>query len=185
MKRRLRSAFRLFGASLCVLVVRSAPAAGQDANSAALAKQLAGALDQAKLESVAAKLGDAPDAFAAALYFSGSELLVVSARYSAPSLLVDKIEKKAYRDVYLDLNGAPLPDSKVFIEDLGADGLKERPESGQPSDTYEAGKVRVSFDGEAKKQKMSDEEYAKAYSRAEADYVKILSALLANLKKIS
>lgn len=182
---RLRRVAALLSVSLSVLVVLSAPAAAQEAKSVSLAKELTGLLDRAKLDSVAAKLTDVPDAFVAALYFSGSELLIVSARYSVPSLLVEKIGKKGYRDVYLDLNGAPTGDSKVFIEDLGADGLKVRPEQGQASDTYETSKVRVEFDGEWKKQKISEDDYTKAFSSADTDYTKMLGALLATLKKTS
>jgi hypothetical protein len=65
--------------SLVALVALSlAPAASaQESKSAALAKQLAAALDAGKLDSIAAKDPDAPDVFVAALYFPGIQLLVV------------------------------------------------------------------------------------------------------------
>lgn len=171
--------------SACVLVVFSAPAFAQESKSAALARELATLLDQAKLDSMAAQMSDAPEAFAAALYFPGSELLVVSAKYSAPTLMVEKIGKKDYRDVYMDLNGAPLPNSKIFLEDLSADGLRARPDQGQPFDTYESSTIRVAFDGDWKKQKISEDDYMKAFADADENYSKIISALLTALKKTS
>ena len=105
-------------------VVLSAPAGAQEAKSAPLAKQLATALDNVKLDSIAARDPSAPDLFVAAFYFPGVQLIVVAAKYTAPALLNEKLNKKEYKEVYSDLNSASVPESKVFIMDLGADGLK-------------------------------------------------------------
>src|SRR5262245_53013936 len=96
-------------------VMLSAPVGAQEPKSAALAKQLAAALDSAKLDSIAAKDPSAPDVFVAAFYFPGVQLIVVSAKYTAPALLNEKLDKKEYKEIYSDLNSASVPDSKVFI----------------------------------------------------------------------
>jgi hypothetical protein len=163
----------------------SGSADAQESKSAALAKQLTAALDSAKLDSVAAKDPSAPDLFVAALYFPGAELLVVSAKYSAPTLLVDRIGKKEYREVYIDLNSASVPESKVFVEDLGADGLKAKHDENQPFDSYEAAGKRMAFDGEWKKQKLTEQDYLKAFSAADEKYSQMLRTLLAQLKQTS
>src|SRR3954468_9381108 len=80
--------------------------AAQESKSAPLAKQLAAALDAAKLDSIAAKEADGTDVFDAALYFPGMQLLVISGRFSVPQLPAARLTKKEIRDVYLDLNGA-------------------------------------------------------------------------------
>ena len=128
---------RLVAASLAGLLALSlaATVSAQDSKSAPLAKQLAAALDAAKLDSVAAKDPAGPDMFVAALYFPGIQLLAVGGRYSAPQLLTDRLVKKEYRDTYLDLNGAAT--EKIFIEDPGADGLKARRENKQAFDQVE------------------------------------------------
>lgn len=159
------------------------PASAQDSKSAPLARQLAAALDAAKLDSVAAKDPDAPDVFVAALYFPGMQLLAVSGNYSAPQLLNDRLGKKEYRDVYLDLNGAAT--AKTFIEDPGADGLKAKRENNQPFDQAEMAGKRTMFDGDWKRQKMSEQDYTKAFSAADDRYAQMLTALLAQLKKTS
>jgi hypothetical protein len=161
------------------------PVLAQESKSAPLAKQLAAALDAAKLDSISAKDPAAADAFVGALYFPGLELLVVSAKYSAPSLLIDKLLKKDYRDVYIDLNSASLVESKVFIEDLGADGLQAKHDDNTPYDTYEAAGKRTAFDGEWKKQKLSENEYMNAYTTADERYSQILTALLAQMRPAS
>src|SRR6266550_1289883 len=165
--------------ALLVALSLSSPAAAQESKSAPLAKQLAAALDAAKLDSVAAKDPSAPDVFFAALYFPGLQILVVSGKYSVPQLLTERVNKKEYRDVYLDLNGASAAESKIFIEDPGADGLKAKREENSAFDQCEVGGKRTMFDGDWKKQKMSEQDYMKSFSSADDRYAEILTALLA------
>jgi hypothetical protein len=168
-------------AALSVAAVASA----QESKSAPLAKELAAAMDAGKLDSIAARDPAAPDVFVAALYFPGTQLLVVSGKYSVPQLLTDRVGKKEYRDVYLDLNGASVADSKMFIEDPGADGLKPKREDNVAFDQCEIGGKRTMFNGDWKTQKISEQDYMKAYSSADDRYAQILSALLAQVKKSS
>lgn len=170
-----------FAAVLSLLLVSGAFA--QDAKSPTLAKQLAAALDAAKLDSVAAKDPDQPDRYVAALYFPGSQLLVVSARYAAPALLNDRLAQKDFREVYLDLNSASIAGTKVFVEDRGADGLKATRAEGQVFDTYEGDGKRTAFDGDWKGQKLSEDGYLKAFSAADDQYSRTLAALISGLGK--
>ena len=78
----------------------SAAAQAQEPKSAALAKQLAAALDSGKLDSIAAKDPSAPDIFIGALYFPGVQLLVVSAKYTVPALLNEKPDSSLQRRPY-------------------------------------------------------------------------------------
>jgi hypothetical protein len=175
---------KLLAAAIAVLSL-STVASAQESKSAPLARQLAAALDAAKLDAIAAKDPSAPDIFFAALYFPGVQLLVVSGKYSVPQLLVERLVKKEYRDTYLDLNGASVPTTKLFLEDPGADGVKAKREENQPFDSYEADGKRLMFDGDWKKQKMSEQDYMKVFSAADERYTQILTALIAQLKKTS
>jgi hypothetical protein len=175
---------KLLAAAIAVLSLSTA-ASAQESKSAPLARQLAAALDAAKLDAIAAKDPSAPDIFFAALYFPGVQLLVVSGKYSVPQLLVERLVKKEYRDTYLDLNGASVPTTKLFLEDPGADGVKAKREENQPFDSYEADGKRLMFDGDWKKQKMSEQDYMKVFSAADERYTQILTALIAQLKKTS
>jgi len=174
-------------AAVAAVLMLSLPAGSfaQEAKSVPLAKQLTAALDSAKLDSIAAPDPSNPETFVAALYFANLQLLVVSAKYSAPQLLSAKLQKKDYRDVYIDLNSASVPESKTFIEDLGADGLKAKRDENQPFDTFEHAGKRTQFDSDWKKQKLSEQDYMKAFSGADDEYSKMLTALLAQLKKTS
>ena len=174
-----RRVLRRITSALAVLPLLLSPAFvyAQASKSSAAAKQLGEALDRLKLDSIAAPDPADKDSFVAALYFQGTQLLVVSAKYSAPTLLVAKLEKKDYRDIYIDLNSASIAGSKIFVMDQGADGLVARPGDGA-ADSWEQGTKAVAFDGEWRKAKMSEEDYQKAFSDADERYARILTLLL-------
>src|SRR5262245_18229028 len=69
---------------MIALVGSVSSVAAQTAKSAAAAKELAAALDAAKLDAIAAVDPADPTVYCAALYFPGSQILVVSAKYAAP-----------------------------------------------------------------------------------------------------
>jgi hypothetical protein len=167
-----------------LLLTVSAPSIeAQESKSAAAAKELGDTLDRLKLDSIAAADPTDPKAFVAALYFQGAQLLVVSAKYSAPVLLVEKLKKKDYRDTYIDLNAASIAGTKIFIMDQGANGLVARPGDDQPADSWEEGNKTVAFDGDWKKAKVSEEEYQKTFATADEQYARILSLLTAQAKQ--
>ena len=165
---------------LAGVLVLSLPATAlaQESKSAPLAKQLAAALDAAKDPS-------SSDVFCGALYVPGVELLVGLAKYTAPQLLNARLAKKEYRDVYIDLNSASVPSTKIFISDLGADGLQPKKNGNKPFDTVDINGKTYTLDGEWGKAKISQDEYMKAYEATEAEYVKMLEALVAQIKKSS
>ncbi len=174
------------GSVMAALVLSLASAGyAQDSKSTALAKQLASALDAAKLDALAAKDAAAADTFIAALYFPGAQLLVVSAKYAAPQLLDARLGKKEFRDTYLDLSSASIPESKFFVQDMGADGLHAKNEEGQAFDIVEVSGKQTMFDGDWKKQKLSEQDYMKSFTQADERYSEMLTALLAQLKKTS
>jgi len=168
----------LFAAILAVPAVSRA----QDLKSADLAKQLAQLLDDKKMDAIAAADAQTPGTFAAALYFPGTQLLAVSAKYAAPALMNDKLTKKDYHEVYIDLSSASIAGSKVFVMDTFADGLIARPKGDNPADSIERGSTTMSFDGEFKKAKLSEADYDKAFGEADSAYVHILQVLLAKLR---
>ncbi|MCU0249367.1 MAG: hypothetical protein MUE61_04110 [Vicinamibacterales bacterium] len=169
---------------LMMLVAMSTAAAAQEPKSAALAKDLTALLDGAKLTAIAAKDTTDPDAFVAAMYFPGSQLLIVSAKYSPAVLLNEKLAKKDYQEIYIDLNSASVASSRVFVEDLGADGLKAEHPEGSGFDSVDRAGKRTIFDANWKKdQKLTDEQYAKLFADADALYSRLLQALINQAKK--
>jgi hypothetical protein len=166
------------------MVVTPSLTFAQESKSATLAAELAKLLDARKLDSIAAR-GAGPDEYIGALYFPGSQLLVVGAKYSAPERMKQLLDAKNYRDVYIDLNSASVPQTKVFISDLGVNGLRFDREGSQPWDTVDVGGKSYSFDGDWGKAKISRDEYTKAYQSTDDQYTKMLEALVAELRKPS
>jgi len=175
--RRLRSAL----AALLLLV----PAAvfAQDSKSAASVIELVKALDAMKLDAYAVK-GSAPNVYVGALYFPGTQLLVVSAKFDTPWRADSLLDQKNYRDVYIELNSASLPQSKTFISDLGANGLRFK-KDGNVYDTVDVGGKTYNFDGDWKKAKITEDDYSKTYSSSDQQYMQMIQMLLAGLKKPS
>ncbi len=172
-----------FMSSVAVLVMTPGLLIAQESKSAALAKELAQLMDQGKMNTVAAKDPGKADAYVAAMYFSGNQPLVVSARYAVPMYMDERIGKKDYMEAYIDLNSASVPESKIFVSDLQADGLQARPEEGQPFDTYESGGTTMAFDRNWKKKNLSEEDYMAQFAGADQRYAIMLSVLVAHLKK--
>jgi len=150
--------------------------------SSQLAVELAKLLDTLKLDAVAAKIEG--DQYVGALYFPGSQLLVVKARYIVPERMDAQLQGRNYRDVYIDLNSASIKDTKILIADLGANGL-QLGRRNQPYDTVDTGGKSIAFDGDWGKAKISEQEYTKAFQTSDAEYTRMLEALVAQLKKTS
>jgi hypothetical protein len=166
----------------CALLLGPALATAQDSKSSAAAKQLTEVLDRLKLDAIAAPDPADASTFVAALYFQGGQLLVVSAKYSAPTLLTAKLAKKDYRDVYIDLNAASVAGSKIFVMDQTCDGLVARPGDNAP-DTWEEGTKTTVFNGDWKKAKISEDDYTKAFAGADGRYARILTLLTEQARK--
>ncbi len=172
-----------FVACAVVFVLSPLPAAAQSGKSAAAVKALTQALDAAKLDAIAAPDPADPTSFVAALYISGAQLMVVSAKYSAPPLLVAKIKTKEYRDVYIDLSSAAVAGSKTFIIDFNCNGLLSKTEDNGAPDTWETDKQQLAFDGDWRKAKLSEADYMKTYSDADDRYTKLIELLSAQVKR--
>ena len=74
-------------------------------------------------------------AFAAARVCQEQGAEIVLSNFGRGVSLTEKLAKKSYQDIYIDLSSASMPNTKVFISDLGADGLKARRRENEPFDT--------------------------------------------------
>ena len=168
------------GLLLVALASPGVSADQQESKSAPLAKQLAQALDAAKLDSIAAP-DPATGGFVAALYIPGTQLLVVSGKFETPDIGTHRISKKEFRDLYMDLMGASVPGSRQFAADVSCDGFVFKPDGGLAADTWENGSKTQAFEGH-KKAKLSEEAYLEVYTKADTQYAHILQLLLEQAK---
>lgn len=178
----VRPVFLVVVTAVAVAVLQAPTTARQEAKSAAGARTLTQILEKGNLDAMATQMPNTEDTFIAALHIPG-QLLVVSARYSAPTLLRAKIAQKEYREVYVDLNSAATPNSRYFVEDLNADGLVYKPDENSGYDTYDSPAASMAFDGEWRKRRLSEDDYRRQYSEADEQYSRMLEALLAEARR--
>lgn len=170
-------------ATVFVFISMSVPVRAEESASASLARSLSALLEQRQLDSVAARMPGEKDRFVAALYYAKSQLFVVSARYTAPSLLREQIWNQKYRDVYTDLHAGGLQEGKFFVLDLAANGFAPMSEqSAQVDVIYEDGIRQTTLNGDWRSQELSEAEYAQRLEAADSRYAKILSALVNELE---
>jgi hypothetical protein len=149
--------------------------------SRSLARQLTTALSAQGLDAIAAQDPDEPDRFVAALFFPGSQLLIISARYASPSVMHARLSSKQYRDVYLDLQQAAIANTSWFLQDMMADGLSA--DRDQTADVLYVGSATTVFDNDWHKHNLSQQQYAEQVSKADQRYARLLDALLAQLRR--
>lgn len=180
--RRLFSA--VLGASLLLTPATPVLAQPGESRSVALARQLTALLLERKLDSVAARLPNSQDQFVAALFFPG-QLMVITARHSSPPILNEKLARREYRDVYIDLNSASIAETRIMFTDGGADGFRPKRTPNQPFDMRDAAGKSIGFDGNWREDRMSEKDYMAAFADADAAYTAALEALLGALKPTS
>jgi hypothetical protein len=160
----------------------SVPAMSQQppSTSASLTIELVKMLNERNLDAAAGRLGT--DEFVGAIYFPGSQIVVLSAKTTVPDRMTYLLLQKSYKDLYVELNGSPDRQSRVFVSDLGADGLKFRREKNEAPDSVEAGGGTLTLDGEWRKAKLSEAEYTKQFQAHDERYSRMLQAMIAALK---
>ena len=98
--------------------------------------------------------------------------------FASPTLLVDAGD---FRGVYMDLHAAGTAGTRIFVQDIGPDGLISRNDN---ADSWEEAGKTVTFDGQWKKGKSSEAEYDRAFADADERYAKMLSLLVTQLKQL-
>jgi hypothetical protein len=162
---------------LALVISGGSPVQGEESQSAPLAKQLVTAMAGAGLDAIAARDPASPDRFIAALVFPDSQLLVVSAPSPSPAALDAYLTQRQYRDVYTALQQTSIKEGKLFIQDLGCDGLRPGTD-GSVDIMYEHVTAQTIFDGNWKKQGLTDSAYQARFRDADARYSHMLTALL-------
>lgn len=135
------------------------------------------------LAAIAAPDPREPGRFVAALCFPGTQLLVISATYPVPELLERRVSNREYRDVYMDLQGDATREGRFFVQDMHANGLMARPDSGAAVDiVYENGVTSTTFAGSGKTRDVSPADYDAKFVAADQRYAEMLDVLVVGLK---
>lgn len=156
------------------------PVAAQDSKSAPLARELAQLLEASKADSIGAA-DPTTGGFVAAIYIPGTQLLVAGGKFATPDIGTYRIGQKEFRELYMDLTGGSDPASRIFAEDMSANGILPKTSRDIPADTWAVAGTKHAFEG-PKKAKLKDEEYTRLYAEADAQYARILALLISQAK---
>ena len=168
---------------LAIFAVAVTLGAAEDSASGPSAAAVTKLLNQQKLDAIAAQDSEQPDRFVAALYYPGAQLLAVSAAHPNPEVARERIANRQYRHVYMDLQGPATRDGRLFVIDLGANGLQDRRDGDALDITYHSGANQVSFDGDWNAQGMSREQYDQRFKADDERYAHMLAALQRELSR--
>ena len=152
------------------------------AASAALTKELVTLMGARQLDAIATADPSAPGRFVAAMVYPGVQLLLVRGETTSPTDTASRISYRMYRDAYSDVQQPVKPEGKLFIQDMGADGLSAQGD-GAVDVMYEDGTKQTIFDGDWRKQKLSQADYQKKLATTDAEYARLLSLLIAEVKR--
>jgi len=93
----------------------------------------------------------------------------------APDAVAAQLAARNYQDVYASLQDGSAQHGRLFVQDLGADGLAD---GGDSVDIVYDNGQQVVFDGNPKSHKMSDKAYHEAFSSADTRYARMLTVLI-------
>jgi hypothetical protein len=151
------------------------PTWADDWQSTAPARSLAEQMASMRTDAVAVRDPERPERFIAALSLPG-QLLVVSATHPSVDLVAQRLDRREFRDVYIDLQGTPARDSKFFVHDMSADGLS-LDGHGEAFDVVHDGDAALTCDGRWKAAKLKEGDYRERISKADARYARMLHLL--------
>jgi hypothetical protein len=179
----VRTKQRCAAAATALVLAYATTAVAQESKSGALAAELVSQMVKSGQLAVAAKDSERPGFFVAATHVPGVQLLVVSARSSAPDYIEYVLNAGKYDEVYASLNGASASEGKLFVQDMGADGVLLKPQNGGPIDVaYRDVNIMTIFNGNWKKQNLSEQQYGEAFQAVDSGYARALSLLLEKFK---
>jgi hypothetical protein len=148
-------------------------------SSAAAVKELSSFLAAHNQTAIAAKDPES-GAFVAALFYPGVQMLVVSGRPPAAAEVDAQLAAKDFQNVYAALQDGAAQSGRLFVQDLGADGLTDGGESVDV--VYEDGRQTL-FDGNPRSHKLSDKAYHEAFVSADTRYAHMLGLLLGEARR--
>ena len=153
------------------------------AGSAVTTSELVAAMTTQKVTAFAVEDPATPTRFVAALLFPGTQLLIVGAASTSADYLKAQIAQQQHAEVYAALNASAVPETMLFFQDMGCDGLNRDGE--QVDVMYDESGRQVLFDGKGKASGLSKNEFAAKFDSAETQYTAMVTLLLRSLRAAS
>jgi hypothetical protein len=156
-------------------------ALGQDCKSAPLAKELTTLLAERRLDAFAVQDPSRPGFFVAVRSYPGVQLLVVGGSSSAIDYITYQLARKDYGEVYSALHSSAASATKLFVHDMGADGLTR--ESDQVDVVYEKDADQMLVDRAGRASGLSKEAYASKVTAIDEEYAALLDIVLKEIRQ--
>jgi hypothetical protein len=161
--------------TLCCALTSGASTA-PESKSAALAKDLSELMASRGIDAFAAQDRARPAFFVAVRSYPGVQLLLVGAESTAVEYVKYQVEHKNYGEAYTALHSSAVPATKLFVQDMGCDGLQR---DGDPVDVvYHQASTQLLLDGNGKASALSKEAYTAKAAEADARYAELLQLVL-------
>ena len=167
----------------CVIVCTTVAPPWQSFRSSPIARELVRSLEDASMDTFAASDPQERGRFVAALYIRDLHLLVVSAVQPSSEAISRSIQRRAYRDAYLDLQLTPTREGRFFVQDAGADGLHHSGPGSGVDVVYEDGVRTTLLNGDLAGQQLTAAEYDARFDAADVRYAHALTVLQAAFKQ--
>ena len=151
-------------------------AGAEQSKSAPLARELTALLSERHLDAFAVEDPSRPGFFVAVRSYPGVQLLVVGGKSSAIDYIKYQLDRKDYSEAYTALHTSASPETKLFVHDMGCDGLTR--ESDQVDVVYGKGADQVLFDGTGKASGLAKDAYNTKVTAVDAEYTALLDIVL-------
>lgn len=167
-----------------LIAVGPVPARAQEAGSARAARELVTLLQERGVDAAAAEHPDAPGTFSAVLHLPGVQLLAITTTHPVPDQVRRLIASGDHRQAYVELQIGGVRDGRVFVQDLRANGLRPDVRNGDPFDIVSHDAQRdIAYDGDWRKQQMSEAKYRDAFADDERRYTTLLEVVTARVRQ--
>jgi hypothetical protein len=159
-----------------VLAGAAGTAAGDDSKSAPLAKELTTLMTARQIDAFAVESPTRPGYFVAVRAYPGVQLLLVAAESNSTEYMEYQLERKDYGEAYLALNTSAVPATKLFVQDMGCDGVRR--EGDRVDVIYQQAETQFLLDGSGKANGLSKDAYSAKAAQIDARYAELLQLVL-------
>jgi hypothetical protein len=155
-------------------------AAGQDSKSAPLARELSTLMTSRQLDVFAVEDPARPGFFIAVRSYPGVQLLLVGAASNSIEYMKYQLDRKDYGEAYAALHVSAVPATKLFVQDMGCDGVRRE---GDPVDVvYHQAATQILLDGTGKASGLSKSAYAAKATELDVRYADLLRVVLETIR---
>ena len=167
-------------AVLTVCGVAATQTAGPKSKSEALARELSSLMAARQIDAFAVQDPARPGFFVAVRSYPGVQLLLVGAESKAIDYVKYQLDRKDYGESYAALHASAVPTTKLFVQDMGCDGLHR---DGDPVDVvYDKAATQLLLDGDGKASGLSREAYIAKAAEVDGRYAQLLQLLVETIR---